>query len=538
MRLINCKTLELEFFELSDAPPYAILSHTWENGEVIFEDFQLPETRMKKKGWAKIELTCRQALANSLCYAWVDSCCIDKRSSSELSESINSMFKWYAHSAECYAYLSDFTQSNSSQDITSCYWFERGWTLQELIAPFKMSFYDKDWKLVGTKQSLSHQISQRTNINESILKAGSFDSVRSQLDACTVAQRMSWAAARKTKRPEDLAYCLLGIFDISMPMLYGEGERAFTRLQEEIIKETNDMTIFAWQSSSSAQIAESYAEIQNGTTKYRGILAERPAEFVTAHMLRPPQDKMINPEYSMTNKGLKIDIGLRQLSYDVFFMPLNCFPSSGPSQQLGICLRNQGEGIYARANPGALLLEPGSSQFSPGQIYISKHLKSSAVQALKIDNRYAFKFTYTHKRSVYRCQTEAMEPRSQWDTANGLFMVAPGQSSFTGYHRVSWNTQAGTAGEFIVLCGYDTPSKPWVCLTTLPKNPQLYNAAKSVDMKTASRLAQDYNNMRAVLKPHWPEHVDVSLAKETRIEGGTTFTTFHVEIIMAVNHWS
>lgn len=252
MRLINCRSLTLESFEHSEAPPYAILSHTWADDEVIYEDFLFTDTREAKKGWHKIELICRQAIADNLDYAWVDCCCIDKRSSSELSESINSMFLWYAHSSDCYVFLSDYRlpppTASMTPDITACNWFNRGWTLQELIAPCKLSFFDMDWQFVGTKRDLSQQVSKRTRINRYILMSDSIEGIRTGLDRCTVCMRMSWAATRKTKRPEDMAYCLLGIFDISMPMLYGEGQRAFTRLQEEIIKETTDTSIFAWQS--------------------------------------------------------------------------------------------------------------------------------------------------------------------------------------------------------------------------------------------------------------------------------------------------
>jgi hypothetical protein len=243
MRLINCKTLKLEFKELQDAPPYAILSHTY--GGVTFADFN-QTGREKLVGWEKITLTCQQALQDSLEYAWVDTCCIDKSSSAELSQSINSMFKWYAHSHKCYAFLTDYSCSESTdEDFAKCNWFSRGWTLQELIAPSTVMFFDKQWQYIGTKKDLNRQISQNININGDILTMTGFDAIRTRLYACSVAQRMSWAATRKTKREEDIAYCLLGIFGISMPMLYDEGGRAFMRLQEEIIKETNDMTLFA-----------------------------------------------------------------------------------------------------------------------------------------------------------------------------------------------------------------------------------------------------------------------------------------------------
>jgi hypothetical protein len=230
MRLINCETMKLEFFDNSEAPPYAILSHTWENEEVSFEDFHDEEKRENKKGWQKIAAICLMAQINGLSHAWVDCCCIDKRSSAELSEAINSMFVWYGLSAECYAYLSDYEDPSkdcSLAQIASCRWFTRGWTLQELIAPNTITFYDRTWTRIGTKMDLSSQIAQLTHIDAEILTNTRFEYLRGLLDSCTIAMRMSWAATRTTRRPEDMAYCLLGLFGISTPMLYGEGgERA------------------------------------------------------------------------------------------------------------------------------------------------------------------------------------------------------------------------------------------------------------------------------------------------------------------------
>ncbi len=119
-------------------------------------------------------------------------------------------------------------------------WFSRGWTLQELVAPHTVLFFDSDWLFFGTKESLKSGIEGRTGIPQRILD----DSTRFQ--SCSIACRMSWAATRQTTRIEDTAYCLLGIFDIHMPLLYGEGEAAFTRLQEEICRKTTDMSLFAW----------------------------------------------------------------------------------------------------------------------------------------------------------------------------------------------------------------------------------------------------------------------------------------------------
>ena len=145
----------------------------------------------------------------------------------------------YKRATVCFAYLKD-TSNEASLDDTDD-WFTRGWTLQELIAPKKMYFYNKEWQRIGNKDSLRTTLSKITGIDERVLSG-----VRG-LGKCSIAQRMSWASKRQTKRIEDIAYCLLGIFDVNMPLLYGEREKAFMRLQEEIIRQSPDESIFAWQ---------------------------------------------------------------------------------------------------------------------------------------------------------------------------------------------------------------------------------------------------------------------------------------------------
>ena len=168
---------------------------------------------------------------------------IDKTSSAELSEAINSMYKWYEQADICYAYISDIaTAERTSRVQTMAFknskWFTRGWTLQELIAPRSVEFYARDWTDLGTKSSRQDEISIITGIDVRILDG-------EDLAICNVAERLSWAATRTTTRIEDAAYCLLGLFQVHMPLLYGEGERALIRLQEEILKTTEDYTLLA-----------------------------------------------------------------------------------------------------------------------------------------------------------------------------------------------------------------------------------------------------------------------------------------------------
>ena len=194
----------------------------------------------------KIKGCCEQALKDELEWVWIDTCCIDKSSSAELSESINSMYRWYQAASVCYVYMSDVAASGpmpprmSKQDFCKSKWFSRGWTLQELIAPPYLEFYASGWIELGTRISLLDWIQEATGINRSVLA-----SHRNPFDL-SIGERMSWASERETTREEDMAYCLLGIFGVNMPLLYGEGRGAFLRLQEEILKQQEDYTILCW----------------------------------------------------------------------------------------------------------------------------------------------------------------------------------------------------------------------------------------------------------------------------------------------------
>jgi hypothetical protein len=221
-------------------PRYAILSHTWgaDGEEVTYEDLTRG-TGKSKAGYQKIRFCGKQAATDGLQYLWVDTCCIDKLSSAELSEAINSMFRWYHDAGNCYVYLSDVSIGGSSKNgqfsqetwepaFQKSRWFTRGWTLQELIAPASVEFFSVEGERLGDKKSLERQIHDITGITPQALQGA-------PLSHFGVDKRMSWAAKRETKREEDAAYSLLGIFDIHMPLIYGEGrKKALARLQKEI----------------------------------------------------------------------------------------------------------------------------------------------------------------------------------------------------------------------------------------------------------------------------------------------------------------
>ncbi|KAK5661102.1 hypothetical protein OQA88_10992 [Cercophora sp. LCS_1] len=243
MRLLRTDTIEPVDFLDGAIPPYAILSHTWGDEEVSLQEMQGNRQAIAhKKGYVKIVMCCEFSKGDGFDFVWIDTCCIDKTSSAELSEAINSMYRWYEEAAICYAYLADVA-GHTPDEIAGSRWFTRGWTLQELIAPHAVQFLNGTWDVLGTKESLGRQISDRTGIPMGLLSG-----IRA-LETFSVAQRMSWAAERTTTRVEDRAYSLLGIFGIYMPLIYGEKETAFVRLQEEIMRVSDDHSLFAWRSS-------------------------------------------------------------------------------------------------------------------------------------------------------------------------------------------------------------------------------------------------------------------------------------------------
>jgi len=225
----------VEFFG-SSVPPYAVLSHTWEEEEVTIKDIA-NGTGQSLKGYSKLTFCAKQAAMDGLQFFWVDTCCIDKGSSAELTEAINSMFSWFQRAEKCYVYLSDISLQSSVvdeplsqqklQELRKCRWFTRGWTLQELLAPRSVEFFSREGFRIGDKYSLLQEIHEITGIPTRAIEGA-------DLSEFSVEDRMSWASHRETTRLEDQAYCLLGIFDVNMPMLYGEGERAMTRLRREI----------------------------------------------------------------------------------------------------------------------------------------------------------------------------------------------------------------------------------------------------------------------------------------------------------------
>ncbi|KAH7382109.1 hypothetical protein BKA64DRAFT_747820 [Cadophora sp. MPI-SDFR-AT-0126] len=246
MRLLYFKddgTLTFTDFQRQKPPPYAILSHTWSEEEVTFQDLSYGISS-SLAGFKKIAFCGEQAAKDGLKYFWVDTCCIDKNNLPELTRSINSMFRWYRNASKCYVYVSDVPLlqfSNGIEGDSFCMdafwnsrWFKRGWTLQELIAPKSVEFFSEAGQLLGDKVSLEKAITEITGIPPDALQGR-------PLSEFTVEERFAWANGRETTEEEDIAYCLLGIFDIFMPLIPGEGEvNAMKRLEKLVEESVND----------------------------------------------------------------------------------------------------------------------------------------------------------------------------------------------------------------------------------------------------------------------------------------------------------
>ncbi|KAK7455285.1 hypothetical protein VKT23_011158 [Stygiomarasmius scandens] len=339
MYLLNTETLKLEEF-YADIPPYAILSHTWGEGEVTFQDIQNPEVAQHKAGWNKITSACSHAKKYQFEWIWIDSCCIDKRSSAELSEAINSMYQYYSDAKVCYVYLSDVLEKEDPRDPKSAFrrsrWFTRGWTLQELLAPTYVVFLHNNWTEIGTRWSLRDAISAITAIPRRVFEDGDIANY-------SIAQKMSWAAWRQTTRPEDQAYCLMGLFGVNLPPIYGEGgPKAFMRLQQEIIKISNDRSIFAWVAP-------------DGSMESRGLLAQSPYEFRASGEVQSSEVFGINSSFSFNNNGLRIHVPLVPFEPDLFLASLQC-QSERDESFVSVYLIKTKYGDYIRCRPSELLL--------------------------------------------------------------------------------------------------------------------------------------------------------------------------------------
>jgi len=372
-------------------------------------------TGKNKLGFNKIRSCGEQARQDGLRFFWVDTCCIDKSSSAELQEAINSMFRWYRNAEICYVFLADLP--SGSTYIGSCRWFTRGWTLQELLAPDRLEFYDMAWRYLGNKFDFIDEISTTTEIPEGVLRGG-----LSLLD-CSVAMRMSWNASRETTRVEDMAYCLFGIFNVNMPLMYGEGDNAFRRLQEEIVKQSSDLTIFAWLPT--PEQLELCAHHDDEV--FLSPFAPSPAAFIhTSHVLS--MHRFV--EFSVTNKGVYSsgDINLlclrtpEQKHRDIYAVYLG--HDLGRATGWLLPLRKVGPGLFCRDNcdPQLRIFASGRVQPKGSGGYLTKfHIITDTRAASK--SFYDFREYAIHVSPL----DDAVKfldavPEHRWDITDSLFL--------------------------------------------------------------------------------------------------------------------
>lgn len=351
MRLLHTTQMCFKEFFDSEIPPYAILSHRWGTDEISYQDF-LTGKKRDGAGFAKILSCCKYVAVDATMYSdnrllwgrldwvWIDTCCIDKSSSAELSEAINSMYRWYANAVVCYAYLSDVPNNNEEDCMMKMFessdWFRRGWTLQELLAPIRVVFLNQAWMSIGDRSSLVHRISTASGISTNILTG--FCGLRQ--NSISAAEKFSWMARRATSRAEDQAYCLLGLFDINMPLLYGEGSKAFRRLQLEILRSSNDESMFVW------DILKGSEPLDQSVGGF-GLLSKQTADFTHHHYHHHKSDQfswrvwgLSRPPYTVTNQGLEFRVPKYLASKSEFLLPLN-YRCSRPGQSDKI------KGLYA-----------------------------------------------------------------------------------------------------------------------------------------------------------------------------------------------
>ncbi|KAK3305279.1 heterokaryon incompatibility protein-domain-containing protein [Chaetomium strumarium] len=514
-------------------PPYAILSHTWEDEEVTMQQLIAGTADLgglqAKAGFRKIHRTCEVARTRDrLEYVWVDTCCIDKTSSAELTEAINSMFAWYRDAEVCYVFLADL-EPGSDEDLEvalpRCRWFTRGWTLQELIAPREVVFFDKRWNNRGTKKHLTGLLNSITGIPEGLL------SQDAELCDFPVARRMSWAARRQTTRVEDMAYCLLGIFDVSMPFIYGDGMKVFQRLQTKIIETTLDLSILAW------------TDARDSCPPFSGVLAESPSQFSQCGNIELGHGDSAYVNFAITASGIVTDASLIHHDYQLmkhnyerdktnpeyhrscachevdarFPVVLNLFCDLH-GKTLGIGLRKIGGGLYARYKPNTVLTLGRPPERCPLARY-SKRLVETLTLVMKLPRpalcgSRGLDPAVRNRISVLRVDWGPLvildfrvRPQSHWDIHDGVFFNCNAPTIGWG----AWFVRAElpqdrnslyVAGSvhFFLAC-FDWRGQPIVCMADLDK----VDSAKTVLLESQLNQLkfemnrQAYTMVRSVL---------------------------------------
>ena len=505
-RRVERRTKVLEFRD-DETTEYAILSHRWiDPTEANYEemvdlakmDREEQDEIRSRQGYKKIVDTCKQAKRDGYEWVWIDTCCIDKRSSAELSEAINSMYRWYANSKVCYAYLHDVDgPSIPMAETDEAYpkpngrpeWFSRGWTLQEIIAPRNLQFFNKDWQPIGNKRELARELGWITGVPKHILADGL------EGNRPCVAQIISWAAERTTTRVEDTAYSLMGLLGVSMPMLYGEGKKAFHRLQLEIIRSSNDQSIFAW--GSSVRIGSTLANDPSDFKDCSRMELMDHDEFIKEF----PVLSLTNPDhfgvFPITNRGIQIWMPLRRYcdSDSVFRAYLPCW--DGDEHVASIDLVLWDSNYYRYPSIWEATFDDSPTEFR--QVYLRYQDVSNHTVTFDIDDSAIITngFTCSHEDPRDTGNTFTLTNTNPYsvkiyseERGNGRFEVDFGQCLGLDWvhmdiarHPEPWiddRLKLQAPDGALSMAGAPSPGRLWVCHLRLPGSTwmvQIYRVA-------------------------------------------------------------
>ncbi|TQS32791.1 hypothetical protein Golomagni_06884, partial [Golovinomyces magnicellulatus] len=333
-------------------------------------------------------------------------------------------------------------------------WFTRGWCLQELLAPHHIRFFNSNWEEIGTKNSLFQVISQFTGIPEAVLTSPPQNDVYEY----PVATRISWIARRQTTREEDLAYSLLGLLDINMPMLYGEGKGAFRRLQEEIIRKYNDLSIFAWPGLHAG----------NG---FSPMLAPSPSCFARDIAPVEIENKLGNgaqigdqlrTQFTLTNQGLYFPSVrlythiLRKGGYQYLLMldHKDATFSGIAGTEWYILLQKVGPGLFVRCYQ-----DPAKSWLGRmahpchDSVCVIDRLTPPLTKQLSLWKRNAVcvRWKPWNKNGRRYFNMRAMEPKANWDHISGQFLVEMASEKHMHIEFVPGNYDTNPNYEYFVI---------------------------------------------------------------------------------------
>ena len=518
MRFID--TTSFKFREVPDSKlpklknGYAVLSHrwTWGEDEIQFADVLSKEADLKSKdGYAKFAGAC--ALAKKLGYdlLWIDTCCINKVDSVELGEAINSMYRWYSMSKLCIAYLQDVT---SSVEIRQSEWFNRGWTLQELIAPKSVRFYGRNWNYLGDKASLSDTLVSKTGIPNDILKRTKDPS------ACSVAQRMSWAAKRTTTRIEDRAYSLMGLFNVNMPMIYGEREQAFMRLQEHIISKSADESIFVWD----LDLLED--STRDAKQVHCGLLATSPACFARCGNVVTTGRSQ---GFSINQFGLYISVPATPYTLSSYYAPLKVKKEKTKGQCALLLSRLPDSDSFARTSS------------STGESIVMTETLGDELRKFSVPLEpretpiHLYPGFWLRKLGLYDPQIKGSEKYSRlWTTDSERVTLPDGEFGTAGLIKIKLQSEHYAPGW--LKLGFDRDENP-VCFVTFPElNPTSPTEDDPNQIKIPERFERSPGRTKhPIFSDEWLHASDHSISNlpdysydsrrgSGRIEDGCDFT--------------